>query len=235
MTAAATHPHHEDADVARLSRLQRALVFVGTILAVIVLAVLPLLTPWFIHAALDAADAAGRLGLDPATTHELSGRSVEALLLSGSFDFAGPDGGTFFDASEQGHLSDARRLLWLFLLAGGISIIGIGTLYARTSGSRRADLWHMISRAGAATAVVVVVLGLISVVAFGALFTLFHQVFFPAGNWSFDPATQRLVQLYPFTFWQIAATALAVLVLALSVGAWLLGRHVVRRAAEPGT
>ena len=72
--------------------------------------------------------------------------------------------------------------------------------------------------------------------AFDALFTLFHQLFFPGGNWSFDPATQRLVQLYPFAFWQVTAAAFGVLVAALGVAAWWLGRRLGRSApvrAEP--
>ena len=71
-----------------------------------------------------------------------------------------------------------------------------------------------------------------SLVAFDTLFTLFHQVFFPGGNWSFDPSRQRLVQLYPFAFWQLVAAAYGVLVLVLGAGAWLLGQALARRAED---
>jgi len=37
--------------------------------------------------------------------------------------------------------------------------------------------------------------------AFDATFTAAHQLLFPAGTWTFNPATDRLVQLYPETFW----------------------------------
>jgi uncharacterized membrane protein len=73
------------------------------------------------------------------------------------------------------------------------------------------------------------VLGLLSLVAFGTLFELFHRVFFPGGNYSFDPSTQRLVQLYPFTFWQITAAVLGVTVFLISGATWLLGRHFSRQ------
>jgi uncharacterized membrane protein len=78
------------------------------------------------------------------------------------------------------------------------------------------------------TAATVIVLAVVSLVAFGALFTLFHQLFFPGGNWSFDPATQHLVQLYPFAFWQVAAAAFGALVAMLGVAAWWLGRRLGR-------
>ncbi|MEA2026464.1 MAG: DUF1461 domain-containing protein [Chloroflexota bacterium] len=195
------------------------------------LAVLPLLTPWFIHAALDAAGSADRLGLVAAEAHTLSDRTVEELVLGpGSFEISGPDGEAFYDAAERGHLGDARTLLGIFLMLGGISIAGIGAVLGRRPASRGAT-WRVVSRAGLATAIVVVVVGVISLVAFDSLFTLFHRIFFPAGNWSFDPATQRLVQLYPFNFWQIASAALGALVFLLGLGAWLLGRWAAHRSS----
>lgn len=196
---------------------------------------LPLLTPWFIHAALDAAGSAERLSLAAAQVHALSDRSVEELVLGpGSFEFAGPDGQPFYDVSERGHLGDARLLLGIFLLAGGIGLIGIGAVLGRRT-EARATTWRVVSRAGLTTAIVVVAIGLISLIAFDSLFTLFHRVFFPGGNWSFDPTTQHLVQLYPFRFWQIASAALGVLVVVAGLGTWLLGRWAGRRSDRGST
>lgn len=190
---------------------------------------LPLLTPWFIHATLDAAGSAQLLDVSPEQAYALSDRSLEELLLGpGSFEITGPDGEPFYDADERGHLGDARLLLGIFLVAGGISILAIAMVMSRGPG-RRSAAWSVVSRAGLTTAIVVVALGVISLVAFDSLFTLFHQLFFPAGNWSFDPTTQHLVQLYPFRFWQFAAAALGTLVLLLGLGAWLLGRWAARR------
>lgn len=36
---------------------------------------------------------------------------------------------------------------------------------------------------------------------FSSAFTLFHQIFFPQGNWSF-PADSLLIQLYPLNIWR---------------------------------
>lgn len=206
----------------------------GTVLAIIALAVLPLLTPWFIHAALDAAGSAEKLGLSAEQVHQLSDRSVEQLVLGpGDFDISGPDGELFYDADERGHLGDARLLLGIFLTLGGMALIGLAAALVRWP-DRRVATWTVIRRAGLTTAMVVVVLGFISLVAFDSLFTLFHRIFFPGGNWAFDPATQHLVQLYPFAFWQIAATALGSLVFLLGLATWLLGRWKSTGAnAEP--
>ncbi|HEY9326457.1 MAG TPA: DUF1461 domain-containing protein, partial [Candidatus Limnocylindria bacterium] len=48
----------------------------------------------------------------------------------------------------------------------------------------------------------VAALGLIAAVAFEQAFLLFHEVFFPQGNFLFDPATSNLVRLYPDWYWQ---------------------------------
>ena len=48
-------------------------------------------------------------------------------------------------------------------------------------------------------------LGVVALVAFDTLFEVFHEIFFPAGSYLFDPATERLVQLFPFEFWQETA------------------------------
>ena len=207
-------------------------VITATILVIVALAVLPLLTPLFIHPALQAAGSAARLGLDDAMARAMSDQSVQELLLGpGTFAFSGPDGRAFYDPAERGHLADARLLLWLCLAAGIVSAIVLGLSLARTPAEGRARLWRLISRAGGMAAGVVVVLGLVSMVAFGTLFSLFHRVFFPGGNSSFDPATQHLVQLYPFAFWQLAALALGTLVFLLGLGTWLLGRTMAGRAS----
>jgi integral membrane protein (TIGR01906 family) len=207
--------------------------FVATIVVIGALAVLPLLSAPFVHVALDAAGSARLLGLETVVTHELSDRSVGELVAGpGSFAFAGPDGSPFYDAAERRHLGDARALLWLFLVAGAIAAALLAVLLVRARGTARASLWRAISRAGVTTAIAVVVVAVVGLVAFEPLFTLFHEVFFPAGGWSFDPATQRLVQLYPFVFWQITAACFGLLVLILGVAAWALGRMLARAEAD---
>ncbi|MFI5255472.1 MAG: DUF1461 domain-containing protein, partial [Candidatus Limnocylindrales bacterium] len=70
-------------------------------------------------------------------------------------------------------------------------------------------------------------IGAIFLVAFDPAFTLFHEIFFPGGNWSFDPATDHMVQLYPIPFWQLTSAVLGGLVIGLG----LVARWVARRRA----
>ena len=85
--------------------------------------------------------------------------------------------------------------------------------------------------------VAVVVAGAVSAIAFDQLFELFHTLFFPAGSFTFDPRTDRLVQLFPFTFWSETTIVLgAVIVVAaafLSVGVGRLAKRAIGRAPVP--
>lgn len=218
----------------RRSPLAAVLVPLATIGVIVTLAILPLLTPIVMHPLLDAAQAHLWLGTTPPVAHELSDRTVADLVLGGSFAVTSPAGDAIYAADEIAHLRDARTLLWLALATGAVSAMAIAWRLWR--GSDPSGTWHGIARGGAAAAVATVVIGVIGFVAFEPLFELFHRVFFPAGNWAFDARTSRLVQLYPFAFWELAASALGTGVVVLGTAAWLVGRRMARRApgVRPG-
>jgi integral membrane protein (TIGR01906 family) len=201
-----------------------------TALVIVVLALLPLLTPWVMHPVLDAADSAAWLGTDAHTTHELSDRTVDELVFGpGTWQLAAADGSTVYDASEIAHLRDVRQLLWLAFLIAALALVTLLVVLQRSSDTE--EVIAAIGLGGAVAAVGVVVLGVVGALAFDPLFELFHEVFFPQGDWAFDPGTQRLVQLYPLVFWQLMGLILGVLVVVLGVLTWL-GAHVARRGRE---
>jgi integral membrane protein (TIGR01906 family) len=217
----------------RTTAVASVLLSAATVLAIVALAILPLLTPWFIHPALDAANAAAWLGTSSVAAHALSDQTVSELVLGpATFAFPGPDLQPFYDPAEAAHLRDARALLLFALAAGGVSLLGIFVALARRADRR--GTWRAISHGGLAVAIVVGVLGIGAVIAFGPLFELFHRVFFPGGNWAFDPSTQHLVRLYPLAFWQIAAAAFGVIAFLLGLGTWWLGRRQALRPREAG-
>ena len=207
----------------------RSFVAIGTILVIIAVAILPLLSSIFIHPTLDASGAAARLGVTAAEAHALSDASVSELVLGpGSFAFNGPDGTPFYDGSERGHLRDARLLLYLAIGVGIVAAGLIATALVRASRSNRGVIWGAIAQGAGASVIGVVTIGVLSLVAFGTLFTLFHQIFFPGGNFSFDPRTQHLVQLYPFGFWEIASAAFGLNIGIIGAITWLVARRRAR-------
>lgn len=212
----------------RSGTLRRIAIGAGTALAVLGVAIIVLLDPLYTHAALDAAGSASILGLDTATTHAMSDRTIAEMVFGpATFEFTATSGGPrFYDAAEASHLRDARNVLYLFLgvVALGVVALLVGLLPRR----RDPRAWRAVQAGSVVLAAAFAALGLFFALAFEPAFTLFHEVFFPQGNWEFDTATERMVQLYPTPFWELTAMMLAVLVLALCAAAWLVGRNRVR-------
>jgi len=206
----------------------RLLVPVATMLTIGAVALLLLFTPFWLHPALDAADSAAWLGMTQQQVHEFSDRTVQDLVFaSGDFDFVAGDGTPFFDASERAHMRDVRVVLYGFL---GLSTVA-ATLLGVVTYRRRADAAVLkgISRGGAWLVIGTLVVGVFAAVAFDQAFELFHEIFFPGGNFSFDPTTERLVQLYPFAFWQYTSAALGLLLVAGGAVTWFVGRRLAAR------
>jgi integral membrane protein (TIGR01906 family) len=192
-----------------------------------------LLTPWVMHPVLDAADSAAWLGTDTQTTHELSDRTVNELVFGpGTWQVATADGSELYDASEIAHLRDVRQLLWLTFLVAALALVALLVVLQRSADTE--EVIAAIGLGGALVSVGVVVLGVVGALAFDPLFELFHQVFFPQGDWAFDPGTQRLVQLYPLAFWQLMGLLLGVLIVVLGILTWLAA-HVARTRREQVT
>jgi integral membrane protein (TIGR01906 family) len=112
-----------------------------------------------------------------------------------------------------------------FFLAAALAAVGLVALFLGARGVvARRRFWRRLERTGIAIVAVTLIGGALGVVLFDAAFTLFHQVFFPGGNWQFDPRTDRLVQLFPQSFWVESTIAAGVLVVALAVAMTLVAR-----------
>jgi integral membrane protein (TIGR01906 family) len=208
----------------------------ATVFVLIGLAGIVVATPWYLDGALDRAGSARILALPPEEVHAIS-NSVLAELFFGPGTFAqtmsGPDGAPvpFFGPSEAAHLLDVQvlaRALVLFVL---IAVVTLAVALARAG--REAWTWRAISRGAAGLAVGVTLAGAFFAVAFEPAFTLFHLIFFPGGNWSFDPREARMVQLYPTPFWEELVLVFAVLALGVAILTWLFARRRAVRLDAP--
>jgi integral membrane protein (TIGR01906 family) len=101
-----------------------------------------------------------------------------------------------------------------------------------TRGSVR--FWKRVRRGAKATAIVTVALGLTGILAFDTMFQLFHELLFPGGNFDFDPATDRLVQLFPEQFWLETTLVLGgvIVLLAYLIVRWA-NRHIPATVTSP--
>lgn len=198
-------------------------VSVATALALLAVAVLFVLLPFVLHPLLDAAGSAALLGVTSADARRLSDLTVAELVLGpGTFAFPGPGGGPLFDASEASHLRDARALLYGFLVSAVSATALVAAALAR---GRRDRAWRAVGRGGSGLAAGIVALGVVALFAFEPGFELFHRVFFPAGNWAFDPTSQPIVQLYPLPFWRYMSALVGAIAGVLGAATWWLARR----------
>jgi integral membrane protein (TIGR01906 family) len=131
---------------------------------------------------------------------------------------AGP-GGPLFTPDEYAHMADVRTV---FRGAEVAAVLALFVGAYRISRARRRGEALRLVRAGALVAAgIVAIIGLAAVVAFDPLFLLFHDVFFPQGNFLFDPATSNLLRLYPEWYWQgiTAGVGVSFIAVALLVAA----------------
>lgn len=204
-------------------------------LAIVGLGLAAVAGPWYIGGALDRAGSAAILDLPAAEVHALSASVVEELFLGpGSFaqTVTGSDGRpvAFFGRLEASHLRDVQLLARILVLASLAAAIVVAVAIA--SAGRETWAWRAVARGAGALAVGLVVVGLAFAVAFEPAFTAFHLLFFPGGNWSFDPREARMVQLYPPAFWAELVLVFAAGALVFAVAVWAFARR--RAGATPG-
>ena len=110
-----------------------------------------------------------------------------------------------FNDKEVHHMYDVKRLLWgVYAVFGTSAACLAGTMAAGLAMQRRdypPALARWILWGGALTVGLLLTFGLLSVVAFDALFLLFHRVSFANDFWRLDPRTDYLVLLFPQGFW----------------------------------
>jgi len=112
-----------------------------------------------------------------------------------------PAPGRFYAADEISHMEDVRRVFdgAKLLIPAGFFVMAIRMQRART---RSAEAMLRLIRDGAVAAgIAVAAIGIVAAFAFEQAFLLFHQVFFPQGNFLFS-SDSNLIRLYPEWYWQ---------------------------------
>jgi integral membrane protein (TIGR01906 family) len=161
------------------------------------------------------SDAHTALGVEPRVAEALSDALVGDLLTDGAFDTPLGDA-PLLSAGERSHLVDVGALLRAVLVAG------LGGLITLAMARTRRRAWLRVAiRDGAALIVGgALVAAAAFALAFDATFAFFHSLFFAAGTWTFNPETDRLVQLYPQDFWVLAAMLFCLVLAAFSLLAY---------------
>ncbi|HEX7949576.1 MAG TPA: DUF1461 domain-containing protein [Candidatus Limnocylindrales bacterium] len=140
------------------------------------------------------------------------------------------DGEPVLDTAERSHMVDVRNVLLPATISFGVAVAVLTALFL--AHRRRAWLWRAVAVGSSALVVAGLVTGVAVLFFFDAAFLAFHLVFFPQGNFSFDPRTQRLTQLFPDQFWTDTTMAIAIVGFALSVAVRVIARRQAARLSD---
>jgi integral membrane protein (TIGR01906 family) len=213
-------------------KLAALLIGISATLLIIALAIVPFLTsPWMAFGQAQA-QATAWTGFTDAELRYVTDAIVRDLVLGPpNFDVALPGQSTpVLSEAERGHMRDVRGVFNGFyeVALGGAVVLACAFSLARGP-EARSRLWRRLSRAGIVIAVGTVVIGGLGVLVFDQAFVLFHEIFFPGGNWAFDPRVDKLVQIFPDQFWSLTTIGVGVVIIALALALWQLGK---RRASK---
>ncbi|HYN47902.1 MAG TPA: DUF1461 domain-containing protein [Candidatus Nanopelagicales bacterium] len=136
-----------------------------------------------------------------------------------------------FTERERSHMADVRGVVLSFyaLVLLGAATLAVAGLAARGS----PWFWRGVGFGAKGLAIGTIAVGSAFLLFFDTAFTLFHQLFFAEGSWTFDPATDRLVQLFPYQFWTETSVAIAVVGFGLTIAVWALATRLAGPRGTP--
>lgn len=183
---------------------------------------LALINPLFIGWLQDRHDVADKLQRSQEEVDRINGEIVWDIISGGEFGAAFANGRAVLDESERSHMNDVSRLVRLLVILDlvALAFAAWGGRLLRTEVRR---LGRMLVYGAGGVGAATLAIGAFAVLAWDSAFTLFHELLFPPGTWTF-PADSSLIQLYPPGFWFDAAMAAGALILitaaALSYAGW---------------
>lgn len=135
-----------------------------------------------------------------------------------------------FTEDEYAHMADVRNVFVTakFLVPVSLLVIVIRLQRARARSAR--EMWQLVRDGSLIAAACVVLIGIVATFAFEPLFLAFHYVFFPQGNFLFDPATSNLIRLYPDWYWEGISLRVGLSFIAVALGLAAVAQARLRSA-----
>ncbi|MGA2512116.1 MAG: DUF1461 domain-containing protein [Candidatus Limnocylindrales bacterium] len=213
-------------DLSPAERVAAVVAAVATPCVIVAVAVLLFLNPIWVGFDQDRSDVAGLTGYTPAQVREVTGSILSDLVFGPPNFNVTANAAPVLDLRERSHMADVRTVL---LGLGLVALLAAVLLAAVGLASRgRRWFWRAAAAGARVLAFGVVVVGLAFAVFFDQAFSMFHEIFFAPGTYSFDPRTEKLVQLFPDQFWSETSVALAATVLVLAIVVAVIGRRLGR-------
>jgi integral membrane protein (TIGR01906 family) len=204
------------------------LIAAATALVLLGGSIVPFLNPVYVRF---EQDRTGVLELTGYSGEELDRAAAvllsDLLFWTGDFDVNRGDGAEVLSQAEIAHMRDVRGVFAGFfaLVLAGVAVLIGAFRRSRPGTTARAATWRAVGGGARGLAIGIAVAGAFAVLAFEAAFEVFHRLFFAAGSYTFDPRTDKLVQLFPYGFWSETSTFVGVVGLTAAVITFLVARR----------
>ena len=142
-----------------------------------------------------------------------------------------------FNDREVAHMEDVQALIQFFLRMQIVAVIAVAMRLAVALGIERGvvNVGRDMLLSTALMLALIMLVAVLSLIDFDALWTRFHQIAFRNDLWLLDPARDYLIMLFPEPFWFAATIRMAVsvavqtaLVAVIGLGLLLSPRFVAR-------
>jgi integral membrane protein (TIGR01906 family) len=216
-----------------LSRAADVSIAVATAIVIVALTIPLFLNPVWVGFEQGRAQATAWTGFSDADLR-FATDSILTDLVTGPpvFDIQ-VEGQPVLDERERAHMRDVREVfigaLRVVLIAGFVAV----AIALRRRGDGRLRTWRAVWAGAVGLVATLIVSGVIALVAFDALFEAFHRLLFTGGSYRFDLRSDRLVQLFPFQFWQETAIAVGALAIVVALIVATVARRRLAAAAAP--
>jgi integral membrane protein (TIGR01906 family) len=121
-----------------------------------------------------------------------------------------------FSEEEVLHMADVKDVMRVLFRVNEVALVivlGIVAMRFLWASERplEALAWDALKGLGAGLAVVAVI-GVLAIAGFDSAWNQFHELIFRNDFWQLDPDTDRLIQMFPETYWQESVLLIAALV-----------------------
>jgi integral membrane protein (TIGR01906 family) len=173
---------------------------------------LALINPLFIGWLQDRHDVADKIQRSQGELDRINAEIVWDIIAGGEFAVAFANGRSVLDASERSHMDDVSRLVRILVILDLVAV-AFAAWGGRLLMTEARRLGRMLIFGAGGVGAATLAIGAFAVLAWDSAFTLFHELLFRPGTWTF-PADSSLIQFYPPEFWFDAAMVAGALILA---------------------